>query len=176
MSHNSANSFVHVLCCRWVFPCVFMLTLINYPPHAGDLLRLLITSWSRPTGGWFSCTNRESISVWGLVYLCTCTHVSVCVWERKRASKKDYCVWHEKKHRIFQNLMILAWSHCHYMSCCSVITHTPKKKSWWTSFWFSVVCCSFSSALGLWCDVCLYYELSAWSSRAPYSLYWNHRH
>lgn len=58
--------------------CVCVLTVINYLPHAGDLLRLLITSRTKPTGGWFSCTNRESISVWGLVYLRTCTHVTLC--------------------------------------------------------------------------------------------------
>lgn len=55
-----------------------MLTVINYLLHAGVLVRLLITSRTKPTGGWFSCTNRESISVWGLIYLSMCIYVFVC--------------------------------------------------------------------------------------------------
>lgn len=96
--------------CVCVFLC--MLTVINYLSHAGDLLRLLITSWTRPTGGWFSCTNRESISVWGLVYLCTCTYVTVCA----RASVK--C---EETNKVSLNVMILAWSGFHQVSHCSPI-------------------------------------------------------
>lgn len=90
-----------------------MLTVINYLPHAGDLLGLLITSWTKPTGGWFSCTNRESISVWGLVYLSMCTDVDVfahaCVCN---------CVWLWNRHRMSLNLMMIACSHCHHISQC----------------------------------------------------------
>lgn len=90
----------------YVCVCVYsMLAVINYLPHAGDLLRLLITSQAKPTGGWFSCTNRESISVWGLVYLHTCTHVAVFLCA---------CAWHKTKYRMSLDLMIL---HSHLNAC-----------------------------------------------------------
>lgn len=37
------------------------LAVINYHSHAGDLLRLLITSQPKPTGGLFSCSYRDQL-------------------------------------------------------------------------------------------------------------------
>lgn len=51
-------------CCVIGCACVcFMswLTVINYHSHAGDLLRLLITSQPRSTGGLFSCSRRDQL-------------------------------------------------------------------------------------------------------------------
>lgn len=64
---------------RRVFASVCVSPVINYGPHAGDLLWLLITSQTEPTGGRFSCTSSDSISVWGLVYLHAHTHTHVVV-------------------------------------------------------------------------------------------------
>lgn len=93
--------------------CVCVLAVINYLPHAGDLLRLLITSPTKPTGGWFSYTNSESISVWGLVYLCMCTHVTVCV-------RACVIAWNmEKKHDV-SNLMMVTLSSGHHYSSVAI--------------------------------------------------------
>lgn len=83
-----------------------MLTVINYLSHAEDLLRLLITSRIKPTGGWFLCTNRESISVWGLVYVCACWHVNVCV-----------CPW--------MCVSVIVWD---TIRCLNVTLRTPRRR------------------------------------------------
>lgn len=104
MSHNTVSVCIYVSVCVCLYMCLqySMLAVINYIPHAGDLLRLLITSQTKPTGGWFSYTNRESISVWGLVYLSTFTHVAVFA---------RVCV-------------LLPWSRYHHMSHCLRVRST----------------------------------------------------
>ena len=60
--------------------CLCMLTVINYLPHAEDLLRLLITSRTEPTGDDFlALTGNQLVSEDLFTYAHVHTHVCVCV-------------------------------------------------------------------------------------------------
>lgn len=145
---------------RRVFASACVLPVINYGPHAGDLLWLLITSQTKPTGGRFSCTNSDSISVWGLVYLrANVARMSVSLMRAERKKKK------RSKNTNVHNVSKLNDGS---LECVS-----PRSPLLLIS---NAACfVDLSSASGLWCGECLCCEPSAWSSRAPCSPCWSRR-
>lgn len=76
------NAYYHTTvwarACMCVFVC--MLTVINYLPHAVDLLRLLITSWTSLTGGWFLALPGNQLVTGDLF---TYAHAWMCVFVLK---------------------------------------------------------------------------------------------